>query len=67
MFENILPLVIEDGRPESVAEDQRAESPDRKHDVHHSSTDLLNRFNVNEAGISFSIHMLFKYVRHLYM
>jgi len=46
---NILPCVIEDWKRKSVAEDQRAESPDRKHTVHHTSTDLLNRVKVNEA------------------
>ncbi len=35
MLENILPCAIRHGKPKSVAEDQKAESPDKNHAVHH--------------------------------
>ncbi len=34
MLENILPCAIKQGKPKSVAEDERAESPDKNHAVH---------------------------------
>jgi len=58
-LENILPCVIEDWKCKSVAEDQRAECPDRKHAVHYTSTDLLNRVKVNEADQLFQAYIKF--------
>ncbi len=34
MLENILPCAIKQGKPKCVAEDERAESPDKNHAVH---------------------------------
>lgn len=39
MLENISPCAIKDGNPKSIAEDERAESPDKKHAVHHQQSE----------------------------